>query len=79
METIRIDCEPNIKSKIVEFLNNFSSNDYKIIKEDASFMNDKKKLEATLEKMSKGTAEFYSLDELDNYLEKTISKYEDQN
>lgn len=77
METIRIDCEPSIKTKIVEFLNNFSSNDYKIITEDASFINDKKKLEATLEKIANGTAEYYSLDELDNYLEKTISKYED--
>ncbi|MFY7742531.1 MAG: hypothetical protein ACOVQR_07790 [Flavobacterium sp.] len=77
METIRIDCEPNIKTKVIEFLNNFSSNDYKIITEDASFINDKKKLEATLEKMANGTADYYSLDELDNYLEKTISKYED--
>ena len=77
METIRIDCEPNIKTKIVEFLNNFSSQDYKIISEDELFKNNKKKLEATLEKMANGTAEYYSLDELDNYLEKTISKYED--
>ena len=77
METIRIDCEPNIKTKVIVFLNNFSSNDYKIITEDASFINDKKKLEATLEKMANGTADYYSLDELDNYLEKTISKYED--
>ena len=77
METIRIDCEPNIKTKIVEFLNNFSSKEYKIVTEDISFKNDKKKLEATLEKIANGTANYYSLDELDNYLEKTISKYED--
>lgn len=77
METIRIDCEPNIKTKIVEFLNNFSSKDYKIVTEDTSFLDEKKKLEATLEKMANGNAEYYSLDELDNYLEKTISKYED--
>lgn len=77
METIRIDCEPKIKSKILEFLNNFSSKDYKIITEDQSFINDKKKLEDTLEKMSNGSAEYFSIDELDNYLEKTISKYED--
>jgi hypothetical protein len=77
METIRIDCEPNIKSRIVEFLNNFSSNDYKIVTEDDSFKNDKIKLEATLEKIANGTARYYSIDELDNYLEKTISKYED--
>lgn len=77
METIRIDCEPNIKTKIVEFLNNFSSKDYKIVTEDTSFLDEKKKLEATLEKMANGNAEYYSVDELDKYLEKTISKYED--
>jgi hypothetical protein len=77
METIRIDCEPNIKSRIVEFLNNFSSSDYQIVTEDDSFKNDKIKLEATLEKIANGTAKYYSIDELDNYLEKTISKYED--
>ena len=41
METIRIDCEANIKTKIVEFLNNFSSQDYKIISEDELFKNNK--------------------------------------
>ncbi|RXR31851.1 hypothetical protein EQG68_09275 [Flavobacterium piscinae] len=77
METIRIDCEPNIKTKVIEFLNNFSSKDYKIVTEDASFINDKKKLEVTLEKIANGKAEYFSPDELDKYLEKTISKYED--
>ncbi len=77
METIRIDCEPKIKTKILEFLNNFSSSDYKIVNEDTSFKNNKKKLEATLEKIANGTARFYTIDELDDYLEKTISKYED--
>jgi len=77
MERIRIDCEQNIKTKIVEFLNNFPSSEYKIYTEDASFKSDKKKLEATLEKIANGTATYYSIEELDNYLEKTISKYED--
>jgi hypothetical protein len=77
METIRINCEPNIKSKILEFLSNFSSNDYKVLSEDAEFLNQKKKLEASLEKIKNGTAKFYTLEEVDAYLDKTISKYED--
>ncbi|MFN3757474.1 MAG: hypothetical protein ACK4RM_11010 [Flavobacterium sp.] len=77
MEIIRINCEQNIKIKIVEFLNNFPSSEYKIFIEDESFKSDKKKLEATLEKIANGTAKYYSVDELNNYLEKTISKYED--
>jgi NRPS condensation-like uncharacterized protein len=76
METIRIDCEPSIKSKILEFLSNFSSNDYKVLNEDAEFLNQKEKLEASLEKIKNGTAETCSLEELDAFLDKTISEYE---
>jgi hypothetical protein len=77
METIRIDCEPNIKSKILEFLNNFSSSDYKIVSEDDLFVKDKKKLESTLEKIANGSAKFYTVEDADAFLEKTISKNED--
>jgi hypothetical protein len=77
METIRIDCEPNIKSKIVEFLNNFSSHEYKIINEESSYIDEKRKLEASFEKLKNGTATCYSLDELDKFLDETISEYED--
>lgn len=77
METIRIDCEPNIKTKLVEFLNNFSSNDYKIVTEDASFADVKKKLEATLEKIANGSAKFYTVEEANDYIEKTNFQNED--
>ena len=76
METIRINCEPNIKSKILEFLGTFSSNDYKVLNEDAEFFNQKKKLEASLEKIKNSTAETCSLEELEAFLDKTISEYE---
>jgi len=76
METIKIEFQPNIKSKILDFLATFSSNECKIVWEDPYFEENKKKLEATLEKMDNGTAKYYSLEELDAYLEKTISKYE---
>ena len=46
------------------------------MREDLYFEENKKKLDAELAKIENGTAEFYTLDELDEYLEKTISKYE---
>jgi hypothetical protein len=46
------------------------------LNEDAEFLNQKEKLEASLEKIKKGTAEICSLEELDAFLDKTISEYE---
>ena len=76
METIKIECNPNIAAKILDFLSSFSSKDCKVVREDLYFEENKKKLDAELAKIENGTAEFYTLDELDEYLEKTISKYE---
>ncbi|MEO8254735.1 MAG: hypothetical protein ABI554_10170 [Flavobacterium sp.] len=77
METIRLEFQPNIKAKILELLSSFSSDELKIVQEDLDFDANKKKLDAALAKIKNGTAESCSLEELDAYLEKTISEYED--
>ncbi|GEC72660.1 hypothetical protein SAMN05443543_105135 [Flavobacterium flevense] len=76
METIRLEFQPNIKAKILEVLSAFSSDELKIVQEDADFDENKKKLDAALAKIKNGTAESCSLEELDAFLEKTISEYE---
>lgn len=76
MEAIRLEFQPNIKSKILELLSSFSSDELKIVQEDSTFEEDKKKLHARAEKIDNGTAQFSSFEELDKMLEKTISKYE---
>jgi hypothetical protein len=80
METIRLEFNPNIKTKILELLSSFSSDELKIIKEDAffdeNFAENKRKLDISLAKIKNGTAECCSLEELDAFLEKTISEYE---
>lgn len=76
METIRLEFQPNIKAKILELLSSFSSDELKIVEEDPEFDANKKKLDAALAKIKNGTAESCSLEELDVYLEKTISEYE---
>lgn len=76
METIRIECEPNIRAKILEFISSFSDKECKVVNEDSSFEENKKKLDATLEKIDNGTAKFYSIEEVDAYLDDVISKYE---
>jgi hypothetical protein len=76
MEAIRLEFKSEIKEKILELLSSFSSDDLKIVQEDPDFDANKKKLDAALSKIKNGTAKSCSLEELDAYLEKTISEYE---
>ena len=76
METLTIEFQPNIKAKILELLSSFSSDELKIVQEDEEFFKNKRKIQASLEKINNGTAEFCSIDELDSYLEDIISEYE---
>jgi hypothetical protein len=76
MEAIRLEFQPEIKAKILEFLSTFSPDELKIVEEDSEFLKNKKKLDASLAKIRNGTAKFYTLEEVDAILEETISKYE---
>jgi hypothetical protein len=76
METIRLEFQANIKAKILELLSSFSSDELKIIQEDADFDENKRKLDIAYAKLKSGTAKFYTIEEVDAILEGTISKYE---
>ncbi|MFI0491313.1 hypothetical protein [Flavobacterium sp.] len=76
MEAIRLEFQPEIKAKILELLSTFSSDELKIVQEDENFIENKRELDASLEKIHNGTAKLYSFEELDAILEKTISEYE---
>lgn len=80
MEAIRLEFQPEIKEKILNFLSTFSSDELKIVEEsdfvDPNFIKNRRKLEASAAKIDNGTAKFYTFEELDEVLEKTISKYE---
>jgi len=78
MEVIRLEFQPQIKDKILEFLSSFSSEELKIVLEDPFFEENKNKLEVSLEKINNGTAKLYTLEELDEILEETISKHENK-
>ena len=74
MEVIRLVFQPQIKDKILEFLNSFSSEELKIVREDPFFEENKKKLEAELANIKNGTAEFCSLDELDLMMDEIFAE-----
>jgi hypothetical protein len=77
MERIRLEFQPNIKAKILELLSSFSSDELQIIPERSTFEEEKRMLQSRIDKINDGTAKFVSFEELDQYLEETISKYED--
>jgi hypothetical protein len=76
MEAIRIEFQPSIKEKILELLSTFSPDEVKIEFEDPNFAQNKRMLDEALEKINNGTAKLYTIEEVDDFLEKTISKYE---
>ena len=76
METIRLEFQPKIKAKILELLSSFSSDELKIFQEDAEFVKNKKELEKAYAKMKSGTEKFYTVEEVDAYLDETFSEYD---
>lgn len=82
METIKIQFQPNIREKLIAFLNTFSKSELQIVDEVSSDSDDdyykeyREKLHLAVKKHEAGESKSYSLEELDAMLEKTISKYE---
>lgn len=82
METITIEFQPNVKEKVIAFLNSFNRNELHIIEEnsineeDPSFVAYRDRLHLEVKKIESGESKLYDFDELDAMLEKTISEYE---
>ena len=77
MEAIRLEFQPEIKAKILEFLSTFSPDELKIVPESSTFEEEKRMLQSRIDKINDGTAVYSTFEELDILLEETISKYED--
>jgi hypothetical protein len=73
MEAIRLEFQPEIKEKILELLSSFSSDQLKIVQEEPDYEKNKKKLNERAEKITNGTAQYSTFEQLDILLEKTIS------
>ena len=76
METIRIQFQTNLKSKILELLRSFPEDEVQIIQEDPYFEKNKAILEKQLEDIENGKSKCISMEELDLVMEKLITKYE---
>ncbi len=77
METVIIEYQPNFKEKLMNFLNSFDSNEVKIISDIKEvFEKNKKRVQESYRKLINKETKLYDIDELDGFLNKTISEYE---
>ncbi|MDC8000867.1 hypothetical protein POV26_07450 [Aequorivita todarodis] len=76
MKTIKLEISNKIYDKVLWLLEQFNSEDLKIIDENKAIKN---YLSKELETIDNGTAEFISLEELDKVMQERISKYENKN
>ncbi|WP_034258773.1 hypothetical protein [Aequorivita capsosiphonis] len=76
MKTLKLEINNEIYDKVLQLLQQFSPNELKVIDENNA---NKQYLSKELETIDNGTAEFISLEELDNVMKERIAKYENQN
>jgi hypothetical protein len=73
METLQIEFQPNVKEKILAFLNSFSKNEVKITQEDPTFEETKQLLNKRLEDLRAGKSELISIEEYEIMLDKSLA------
>ncbi|WP_264537021.1 hypothetical protein [Flavobacterium sp. N1736] len=76
MEAIRLEFQPEIKEKVLKLLSTFSSDELRIIEEDSSFEEDKRKVHAAYDKLKSGKEKLYSIEEADAFLDNIFSEYD---
>ncbi|WP_367752073.1 hypothetical protein AB3G33_09365 [Flavobacterium sp. WC2421] len=76
METIRLEFQPNIKAKILELLSSFSSDELKIVQEDAQLDSNKRKVDIAYAKLKSGAEKMHTVEEADAILDQTFSEYD---
>ncbi len=77
MHSIRLKVNDKIYDKILWFLNKFNNDEIEIIIEDVNYVENKKYLEGELKEVLDGDNDFFSVNEVEQRLEKIIKKHED--
>ncbi|MEC4004624.1 hypothetical protein OX283_008150 [Flavobacterium sp. SUN052] len=69
MESIHIEFQPNVKEKLLEFLNSFSKNELKIVEEENSFEATKSLLHQRLKDLKEGKVNLISIEDYEKSLD----------
>ena len=77
MHSVKLKIDDKIYDKLLLFLKKFSKDELEIVIEDSNLQENKKYLEAELKEVTEGKAKFYSVNEVEQRLDKIIKKHED--
>ena len=77
MQTIRLRIDDKIYKPFMWLLQRFSKDEIEVIHETNDYLSVKEYLEKELDEVEEGSAEYISLEKLDEELENTIKKHED--
>ncbi len=77
MHSIRLKINDKIYDKLLWLLSKFGKDEIEIIIEDVTYEENKKYLNAEFKEILDGGANFYSVNEVEQKLEKVIKKHED--
>lgn len=70
MESLRIEFQPKVKEKLLEFLNSFSKNELKIVDDTTSFEATKTILHQRLSDLKSGKVNLISIDDYEKIVDK---------
>ena len=76
MHTLKLKIDDKIYDKLLLQLSKFSSDELEIIVDDVNFEENKKYLETELKEILDDNANFYSVNEVEQRLDKVIKKHE---
>ena len=76
MHTLKLKIDDKIYDKLLLQLSKFSSDELEIIVDDVNFEENKRYLEAELNEILEGNAKFYSVNEVEQKLDKVIKKHD---
>lgn len=77
MHSVKLKIDDKIYDHLLWFLRKFSKDELEIIIEDNEMLENRHYLETELKEVMEGNATFYSIDEVEERLDKVITRYED--
>ena len=76
MQTIQLKISDKVYDKFIWLLGKFSSDEVEIVSDNKEFISTKAYLQKELDEIESGKAIFYSQEELEEKLDKTLGNYE---
>lgn len=77
MHSVKLKIDDKIYEQLLWFLKKFSKDELEIIEEDNEMLENRHYLERELKEIVEGNASFYSIDEVEQRLDKVIARHED--